>query len=88
MRARCGACQPIGYGRDLANIIGVIFFISSLFLVSVVPLGQSKSGSYVLKILLAEMPTMSGRVRPIEKFAEAVGKCSVEVRSTMSSLYR
>lgn len=24
---------------------------------------------------------MSGRVRPIEKFAEAVGKCSVEVRS-------
>jgi hypothetical protein len=53
MRARCGACQPIGYGRDLANIIGVIFFISSLFFVSVVPLGQSKSGSHILKILLA-----------------------------------
>jgi hypothetical protein len=34
------------------------------------------------------MPTMSGRIRPIEKFAEAVGKCSVEVRSTVSSLYR
>jgi hypothetical protein len=31
---------------------------------------------------------MSGRVRPIEKFAEAVGKCSVEVRSRMSTLYR
>jgi hypothetical protein len=30
---------------------------------------------------------MSGRVRPIEKFAEAVGKCSVEVRSTVSFLY-
>ncbi|KAI1616469.1 hypothetical protein EDD36DRAFT_461352 [Exophiala viscosa] len=24
------------------------------------------------------MPTMSGRVRPIEKFAEAAAKCSVE----------
>lgn len=31
---------------------------------------------------------MSGRVRPIEKFAEAVGKCSVEVRSRVSTLYR
>ena len=34
------------------------------------------------------MPTISGRVRPIEKFAEAVGKCSVEVRSRVSTLYR
>ena len=31
------------------------------------------------------MPTMAGRVRPIEKFAEAVGKCSVEVRRLSSS---
>lgn len=30
-------------------------------------------------LYLSTMPTMSGRVRPIEKFAEAVGKCSVEV---------
>jgi NADH dehydrogenase [ubiquinone] 1 alpha subcomplex assembly factor 8 len=29
------------------------------------------------------MPTMAGRVRPIEKFAEAVGKCSVEVRRVL-----
>ena len=27
----------------------------------------------------AIMPTMAGRQRPIEKFAEAVGKCTVEV---------
>jgi hypothetical protein len=27
------------------------------------------------------MPTMAGRARPIEKFAEAAGKCSMEVRS-------
>lgn len=26
-----------------------------------------------------KMPTMAGRVRPIEKLAEAAGKCSVEV---------
>jgi hypothetical protein len=25
------------------------------------------------------MPTIAGRQRPIEKFAEAVGKCGVEV---------
>lgn len=30
------------------------------------------------------MPTMSGRTRPIEKFAEAVSKCSVEVRYKLS----
>jgi hypothetical protein len=61
--------------------IGVIFFISSFLLSMFAPLDHSKSGSQVLKIRLAEMPTMSGRVRPIEKFAEAVGKCSVEVCS-------
>src|SRR5277367_5883632 len=63
-------------------------FSFHLFHVIVAPLGHSKLGSHVLKILLAEMPTMSGRVRPIEKFAEAVGKCSVEVRSRVSTLYR
>lgn len=26
------------------------------------------------------MPTIAGRQRPIEKFAEAVGRCGVEVR--------
>jgi hypothetical protein len=31
---------------------------------------------------------MSGRVRPIEKFAEAVGKCSVAVRSNLSPYFR
>ena len=63
-------------------------FSFHLFHVIVAPLGHSKLGSHVLKILPAEMPTMSGRVRPIEKFAEAVGKCSVEVRSRVSTLYR
>lgn len=28
------------------------------------------------------MPTISGRARPIEKFAEAAAKCSVEVSRT------
>jgi hypothetical protein len=82
--SRAAACRPIGYGRDLVNIIGVIFFHFIFFLSLLLPLGYSKLGFHVLKILLVEMPTMSGRVRPIEKFAEAVGKCSVEVRSRVS----
>ena len=84
VRARCGRVSANRLRASQHHWRHLFHFIP---FVSVVPLDQSKFGSHVLKILLAEMPTMSGRVRPIEKFAEAVGKCSVEVRSGVCLLF-